>query len=61
MRQKRRVHALAVLEAGDQEAEELVRDGPVGAVPGGARRGVSEPSAGLAPDPLLAGSQPTRS
>ena len=37
---------LAVRVAGDQEAEEVARDGPVEAVPGGARSGVSEASAG---------------
>ena len=39
---------LAVPKAGGQQAEELARDGPVGAALGGARRGVSEASAGLA-------------
>ena len=33
------VHVFAVLEAGDQEAEELAGDGPVDAVPDGALRG----------------------
>ena len=51
--------ALAVDEVGGQEAEELACDSSVGAVPGGARRGVSEASAGLALDPLLVLSQPT--
>ena len=41
-RQERRGTVLAVLEAGDQEAGELAHDGPVDAVPGGARKGVSE-------------------
>lgn len=39
---------LAVRQAGDQEAEEIARDGPVRAVPGGARRGAFGGSAGLA-------------
>ena len=37
---ERRRSFLAVRVAGDREAEELVCDGPVDAVPGGARRGV---------------------
>ena len=41
-------YALAVLEAGEQEAEKLARGGPVGAVPGGARRRIVGGSAGLA-------------
>ena len=39
--------ALSDREARDREAEELARDGSVGVVPGGARRGVLGGSAGL--------------
>ncbi len=38
-RQERRDTVLAVLEAGDQEAERLVRDGSVDAVPGDVLKG----------------------
>ena len=51
--------ALAVLEAGDGEAEELSRDGPVEAVPGGARRGVFGGSAEGLAHALWVVSQPT--
>ena len=52
--------ALALREAGEQEAEELARDGPESAVPGGARRRVSAAPPGLARATLLWLSQPTR-
>ena len=52
--------ALAIRERGRQEAGELAGDGGVPAVPGGARRGVSEALVRLAQDPLLVLSQPTQ-
>ena len=52
--------AVAVFEADGQEAGELARDGRVAAVPGGAQGGFSRASEGLALDPLLVLSQPTR-
>ncbi len=50
---------LTVREVDVHEAGELARDGPVDTVPGDARSGVSEVSAGAGWRPLVAVSQPT--